>query len=788
MELKINLCRAHGGYANYGFIRSFSSGGVQKWNQTQGSGTRIDDVTEYSGGVASAMVSGNYTYLLENNLTTGATIRSLITHAAKITSLDTDSEGNIIAGVNAGSVYDAKIYKIPATATSITTSYVIYTLAGQGTAATSGGNLDDYVSSVKATSDGGILLGGWYYSTQGLDVDGDSAIDGTFDFPALEGNYTSDGFVIKLDSNNQVVYSSRLYGDGYEGVTAVAETKNGLLASGGYFNGTTLTATNFVHEENDDIAIGTTKLFDGRGNSEGFVIAEGATGESAIAAALNLRVENKIKTYKVTTEVIETDGVRGGDITGETGTIGGTEYSIDGTRYVETVKYGNDSINEITITPKTTTGTTPETTAETNYVIEYITINGEDYTNYTVNPDGTVTIPVFEEVKNDIHIAVKFSNTISNVEVNHYLWEGTAQGSTEKVAESTTLTGNVGDEYSTLPETDIEYEVITNKDFYGEGNVPAGKEDDDLYIPDNYKGTYIADTKQVVDYYYKEKTYTLTVHHYIEDTNEQVPLKNGSSGQTVEDVVTENLSKGDDYTTSQATDNQVDYSIYELVQTPENAEGTIEEDTEVIYYYRIKQVGFNITKVAEEDHTKTIQGTEFALYKWIGGSAEHSGVIDKYSVDTTKWALVGTYTSSSLGIVRFSNLPITEEYRLIETKASEGRAVTDGQWKIEFMYGSYDQTDTSIITINEQPMKVTAIGNPPAFAIESGNLLIPNKESFNFPLSGSFGTKNYYKYGIAVIAIGLIVLIIRKRLLLARQGNRILGTLQKIRERVLKDN
>ncbi|MBR2745012.1 MAG: hypothetical protein IKE01_06965 [Clostridia bacterium] len=757
---------------NFCFVKSYSARGIEKWSKSGASNSMYYDVTEYANGIAIANWGNNYAWVERDNLTTGAIIGSMRFDNARITSLDADSEGNIIAAINSGSIFDTKIYKIPATATSITNDQVIYTLAGQGTASTSGGNLDDYVSSVKATSDGGILLGGWYYSTQGLDVDGDGSLDGPYDFPALEGNYTSDGFVIKLDSNYNVVYSSRLYGNGYEGVTAVAETKNGLLASGGYFNGTTLTATNFVHEENDDVAVGTTKLFDGRGNSEGFVIAEGATGESAIAAALNLRVENKIKTYKVTTEVIETNNVRGGDITGETGTIGGTEYSIDGTRYVETVKYGNNSLNEITITPKTTTGTTPETTAETNYVIEYITINGEDYTNYTVNPDGTVTIPVFEEVKNDIHIAVKFSNTISNVEVNHYLWEGTAQGSTEKVAESTTLTGNVGDEYSTLPETDIEYEVITNKDFYGEGNVPEGKEDDDLYIPDNYKGTYIADTKQVVDYYYKEKTYTLTVHHYIEDTNEQVPLKNGSSGQTVEDVVTENLSRGDDYTTSQATDNQVDYSIYELVQTPENAEGTIEEDTEVIYYYRIKQVGFNITKVAEEDHEKTIQGTEFALYKWIGGSAEHSGVIDKYSVDTTKWALVGTYTSSSLGIVRFSNLPITEEYRLIETKASEGRAVTDGQWKIEFMYGNYDQTDTSIITINEQPMKITAIGNPPAFAIESGNLLIPNKESFDFPLSGAFGNKQFYKFGLTIILIGAFILILRKRLLVVKNLKR----------------
>ena len=66
-------------------------------------------------------------------------------------------------------------------------------------------------------------------------------------------------------------------------------------------------------------------------------------------------------------------------------------------------------------------------------------------------------------------------------------------------------------------------------------------------------------------------------------------------------------------------------------------------------------------------------------------------------------------------------------------------------------------------------MKITAIGNPPAFAIESGILLIPNKESFNFPLSGSFGKNNFYKYGIVVIAIGFVILILRKRLLITKQ-------------------
>ncbi len=762
-----------GSIGNNGFIASYSALGVEQWKTTIGANYKPEDVIEYSSGLATAVNSGSNAYVYRYNLSTGEKINTSVSFGSnyKITSIDKDGKGNILAGVNYGNVCDARIYKFAENATSAGTP--IFTLKGEGTASSSGGNLSDYVSSVKATSDGGILFGGWYYSTQGLDVDGDGSLEGKFDFPALEGDYTSDGYVIKLESSGKVIYSSRLYGNGYEGVTSVAETKNGALASGGYFNGSTLTATNYEQETEDgseENPSKTVKLFDGKGNSEGFVISEGASG-AAIAEALSLKVENKIKTFKVTTQVIKNNGELGGTITGEEGIINGTEYSKDAIRYVELVKYGENSINEIVVTPKTINGTTEETTADTNYVIDYITINGEAYTNYTVNPDtGAVTIPVFENVKNDIHVIVQFSNTKSNIEVNHYLWKGNVDASTTKVADSKTETGDVGAEYKTLPETEIEYEIITNGEFYGVDNVPEGKNAEDLYIPDNHNGTFKSSQTEVINYYYKEKTYTLTVHHYIEGTNEKVPLKNGADGETVDDEFTDNLRKGSNYETTNANDTKIDYTIYELTQTPENATGVIEGDTEVIYYYKIKEVGLDITKVAEENHEQTIKGTQFALYKWIGSGTATNDLIDKNNVDTTKWRLAGTYTSSSNGIIKLENLPITEEYRLIEIKASEGRLIADGQWKIEFMYGNYDESDTSIITINDTPLKITAIGNPPAFVIEEGKLLIPNTEGFDFPLSGAFGKIKYYKVGITIIAIGLGILVLRKRKLISRRS------------------
>ena len=364
----------------------------------------------------------------------------------------------------------------------------------------------------------------------------------------------------------------------------------------------------------------------------------------------------------------------------------------------------------------------------------------------------------------DKHIIVEFSNTKGTVEVNHYLWTEEGGVTTEKVADSESSVGDIGEEYRTSPKTDLEYVVITNKDYYGEENVPDGLNPEDYYIPDNSTGKYKAE-KQIVNYYYKEKTYKLVVHHYIEGTEERVPLKGSTTGETVPDENSEGYHKGDPYETSQAPEDKIDYTIYELVEEPENADGTIEQDTEVIYYYRIKTASLSITKVAEEDHTVTLPGTEFSLYRLTdNSSAEKDNLIDKDNVQSC-WELVDNYVTSDTGRITLEDLPINEEYRLVETKAVNNRLIPDGQWKIEFMHGEYDESDESIITVNDTKLKITAIGNPAALAItEDGKLQLPNREGFDFPTSGSLGSKTIYQIGIAIIAVGGVLLISRKML------------------------
>lgn len=754
---------------NNAFIACYSALGTYNWAATMGSTStkyNVVDVKEYSDTLAIAVNEGTTAKLYKLKLADGTKIGNAITFSsnAKITSLDIMKD-TIIAGVNVTSnTFNANIYKIPWNATSVSNSNILYTLKGEGTTSSGGGNYDEYVSSVKVTSKGSILLGGWYYSEKGLDVDVDGSLEGKFDFPSLEGENTSDGFVIQIDETGKVEYASRLYGDGYEGVTSVTQTKSGGIISGGYFNGTTLTATNYEQEEQNsdeegkqEDGIKKVTLFKGKGNSEGFVLSEGASG-AAIAEAQSLEVENKIKTFKITTQVIKNNNELGGTITGDIGTIGGQQYTEDGIRYVETVTYGNNATKEIIITPNT------------NYNIDSITINGEKKTDYIQNADGTVTLPIFEEVKENIHVTVTFSNTISNIEINHYLWKETIESSTEKIVPTETRTGKVGDSYTALPAVGIDYDIITNLDYYKEGNVPEGKNAEDLYIPDNAKGTYETGKKEIINYYYKEKTYTLIVHYYLEGTNEQVPLKNGNLGQTVEDIVTENLKKGSSYQTEKAGEDKIDYGIYKLVQVPENAKGTIEGNTEVFYYYQVKTTNVTFTKVAEEDHSKTIQGTQFALYQYVGTKKEETNeLIDKNNVDLAKWKLVKNLETSNIGTISFENLPITGTYRLVEIKPSEGRLEPNGQWKIEFT--SVSEEETKIMLEEGIYLTITAIGNPPAFAIEEGKLLIPNTECFHFPTSGAIGIKGFYQTGLTIIAIGGILLFLRK-LVLAKSASK----------------
>ncbi len=112
--------------------------------------------------------------------------------------------------------------------------------------------------------------------------------------------------------------------------------------------------------------------------------------QNAIPAVENLKIKNEIKTFKITTEVEETDGEKRGQITGE----GANPY--------ERVKYNNTNQLPITMTP------------DDNYEIEKVTINGEAQNIEELEADGetgSYTLPKINNITENKHIVVKYINS-----------------------------------------------------------------------------------------------------------------------------------------------------------------------------------------------------------------------------------------------------------------------------------------------------------------------------------------------------------------------------------------
>ena len=196
----------------------------------------------------------------------------------------------------------------------------------------------------------------------------------------------------------------------------------------------------------------------------------------------------------------------------------------------------------------------------------------------------------FRGTEGAIHEFTIENQKLGKVTVHHYV-----KGSTTKVAEDDNLEGKIDESYKTLPHTDLnKYEL--EKDSTGK-----------YVIPNNSIGTYQNENQEVI-YYYVPKAIPLTVHHYIEGTENKVPLKNGN---VAEDVIS-NGQENQNYTTS-AISNELLADDYELVTTPENANGKYQYDeVEVTYYYKKVLRSMNLIKYAE-DGTTPLGGATFSI-------------------------------------------------------------------------------------------------------------------------------------------------------------------------------
>lgn len=233
--------------------------------------------------------------------------------------------------------------------------------------------------------------------------------------------------------------------------------------------------------------------------------------------------------------------------------------------------------------------------------------------------------------------------------VHHYL-QGTGEefGTTpEKLSEDEIINGKVPEEYTTSPNMQIkDYTLI--KDEKG-----------DYIIPSNASGTY-TEQDQHVYYYYNKTPLKLTVHHYLEGTQEKL-------AEDEQKFYTE----GDHYKTNASEEVLKKYNLTNVIGDEEK---DITQNEEVTYYYQIKTHQIT-TKVEIPD-----------------GRAEKGGTIT--GEGETPYETVDYEQSSKKDII------ITPEkgYKVKQIKLVS--TSEDGQKTESTIYGN-DETEGSELTYTE---------------------------------------------------------------------------------------
>ena len=552
---------------NNGYIICYDASGNYKWHKAiTGTGDiDVTSVTETSQGiVASINYLGNITVDGKSITNAGNQDSAIVAFSTdgtykwnkkiggsndeSIAKVITDSEDNIVAVGGFASNLTIGTETINAPTTNYSSSIMIKFSSATGEYVSSkvfgGTNNDDKIMTATATEDGGVLLGGWFYSKD-FDIDG----DGTNDITSTAGQ--NDAIIVKLNARNEVEWYKTFNGNSYDENYGITQLSNKSFVAVGGFDSTSLSCGD------------TANLLRSQGYSDAYIInLDNVVTSAEIPELQEINVENKLKEFKITTEIEEnSDGERGGTITGTP-----LENNIN---FVEKVKYDYDSITPILITP------------EAGYSVYSVEINGEKV-EFRSDTNGVVTLPVFSKVQEDKHIKVLFEKNVSSVVVHHYIKDRDGNYTTDKAADDEYIIGKIGSKYETAPKIDIER--------YG-----LEKDTDGNYVvPSNAKGTF-EQTETVVTYYYQETPFSLTVHHYLEGTEDKLEVDEVSS-----------LYKDTEYTTSPSKELLKRYTLVSSATrvTPESAgtSGKIQENTEVSYYYKLKEYQIT-TEVKEHDET-----------------------------------------------------------------------------------------------------------------------------------------------------------------------------------------
>lgn len=181
-----------------------------------------------------------------------------------------------------------------------------------------------------------------------------------------------------------------------------------------------------------------------------------------------------------------------------------------------------------------------------------------------------------------------------------------------------------------------------------------------------------------------------------------------------------------------------------------NSEGFIMQKEKIYTLADLK-----ILKVAKEDKSIKLSGTNFSLYKLV--CTEHEkGYHDMELIDCKKeeentcWKKIGEYITDENGEITINDLRVTDEFRLVETKASDNRKNSKGQWKIEL------ESDLII---------VTPIGDASTSTVDNGKITIENEKKIvvDLPVTGGIGIYIYIIIGTIITVVTLNMLIYNKK-------------------------
>lgn len=241
-------------------------------------------------------------YIVSQSLTatTGTTAGRLdIYENGSITSnVDLDFNANAVSRRDDGNLLIVGNYTGTAQSTATKGNYdgVVITYDVNSSAITTAntkfirGKLDDIVTSVKSTTDGGYIIGGYTYSS-GVDLNN----DGTNDITRISGN--SDGYVIKYDAEGTQEWLKQVQGSSLDEVTGVTEREENEFIAVGHFNSTSVKG-----DVSDSTELSLSKYTDSFIFNYGEVITAPEVPESS-----EITVENKLKEFQITTDVEEVD-------------------------------------------------------------------------------------------------------------------------------------------------------------------------------------------------------------------------------------------------------------------------------------------------------------------------------------------------------------------------------------------------------------------------------------------------------------------------------------------------